>query len=106
MVVDVHKTRNDILIFQIDAVLRRDGGQNFSESSVFYAEGAMLELTAHENIGILKSISFLHKPCRRFVADDGHVGMELQNGAGNLGLDRSEEDLLEDLRLICTGDDH
>ena len=54
MVVDVHKTRNDILIFQIDAVLRRDGGQNFSESSVFHAEGAVLELTAHENIGILK----------------------------------------------------
>ena len=54
MIVDVDQPGDDVLVIQIDAVLRRDGGQNFSEFSVFYAEGAMLELTAHENIGILK----------------------------------------------------
>ena len=26
----------------------------FKNANIFYAEGAMLELTAHENIGILK----------------------------------------------------
>ena len=54
MVVDVHKTRNDILVFQIDAVLRRDSVQNLRESAVFHTESAVLKTSVHENICVFE----------------------------------------------------
>ena len=54
MVVDVDEAGDDIPPLKVRAVLIGNRGQNFGKSSVFHAEGAMLELTAHENIGILK----------------------------------------------------
>jgi len=54
VVVDVHKTWNDILVFQIDAVLRREGVQNLRESAVFHAESAVLKTSVHENICVFE----------------------------------------------------
>ena len=53
MVVDVDEAGDDVPPLKVRAVLIGNRGQNFGKSSVFHAEGAMLELTAHENIGIL-----------------------------------------------------
>ena len=58
MVVNVHKTRNDMLVFQIDAVLCRDGVQNLRESAVFHAESAALKTSVHENICVFEQHAY------------------------------------------------
>ena len=58
VVMDVHKTRNDILVFQIDAVPRRDSVQHLRESAAFHAESAVLKTSVHENICVFKQHAY------------------------------------------------